>query len=192
MNRWFVSDWHLGHENIIKYANRPFKDAKEMDDCLLTYHNELVKSSDHYSNLGDVTMLRGGRVQREAFCKQVKRFNGHARLFLGNHDHFPIQTYVDAGFEKIYATWRDESGILFSHYPIHSSSLGSAIANVHGHIHQNKSPEPVMTIDKKTQRVRYQPYVNISVEAIGYKPVNYDTLLQMIRTAVGQWEGVKV
>ena len=69
--------------------------------------------------------------------------------------------------------------------------MGSAVANVHGHIHQNPEYEPVVSIDKKTQRVVYRPYVNVSVEVIDYRPVNYDTLLAMIENRKGVWEGVK-
>lgn len=163
-----------------------------MDDALVSYHNDTVKPQDHVSFLGDVTIRRGGRVQKEWFCKLIRSMHGHKRLYLGNHDHFPIQTYIDAGFEKIYATWRDEKGILFSHIPVHPQSMGSAIANVHGHIHQNPDFEPVMTIDKKTQRVVYRPYVNVSVEVIDYRPVQYDNLLHMIKMRKGEWEGVKV
>lgn len=198
MTRWFVSDHHFAHWNIIRYCHRPFKDTREMDDAMMTYHNELVKPEDHVSFLGDVTIVRGGRVQKEWFCRLIRAMHGHKRLYLGNHDHFPIQTYIDAGFEKVYATWRDEKGIIFSHIPIHPKSMGSAIANVHGHTHNNTTQdgkvvefEPVMSIDKKTQRVVYRPYVNVSVEVIDYRPVNYDTLLQMVVKLKGEWEGVK-
>lgn len=198
MDRWFVSDHHFAHANIIKFCDRPFKDTREMDEKLVAYHNDFVKPEDHVSFLGDVTIRRGGRQEQEWFCNLIHSMNGHKRLYLGNHDHFPIEVYLRAGFEKIYATWRDQQGIIFSHIPVHPKSMGSAIANVHGHTHNNTTQdgevvdfEPVIRIDKRTQRVTYQPYVNVSVEVINYHPVAYDTVLQMIAKAKGQWDGVK-
>lgn len=198
MDRWFVSDHHFAHDKIIGYCKRPFRSAYEMDEALVSYHNDTVKPEDHVSFLGDVTIRRGGRVQQEWFCNLIHSMHGHKRLYLGNHDHFPVEVYLRAGFEKIYATWRDEKGVLFSHIPIHPKSMGSAIANVHGHTHNNTTQEgkvidfyPVMTIDKN-QRVVYKPYINVSVEVIDYRPVNYDTVLAMIAKAKGEWNGVRV
>jgi calcineurin-like phosphoesterase family protein len=156
-----------------------------MDEKLIEYHNAFVKPSDHVSFLGDVTTVRGGRVQQEWFIKTVKRFNGHKRLYLGNHDHFPIRTYIEAGFEKIYGTWRNERNIIFSHIPIHPASMGSAIANVHGHIHNSQSEAsfpPVMRIDKN-QKVTYKPYVNICVEVTNYHPITLDEVINRINQA---------
>lgn len=185
MQRWFISDTHFGHENIIKYSNRPFSSTKEMDDYMITMWNQSVKPNDHISHLGDVTMARGGRIQREEFKKLIGKLNGHLRLYIGNHDHFPIRTYLDAGFEKIYATWRDEKGIIFSHFPIHPRSIGSAIACVHGHTHLIPDYEPVMVLDKITQKVSYRPYINICVEQTGYAPISYDELTARIDKARG-------
>jgi len=183
--RWFLSDTHFGHENIIKYCSRPFKDAQEMDEMLILNWNKVVQPQDHVSHLGDVTMMRNGG-QKGTFIKLMKRLNGHKRLYLGNHDHFPIQTYLEVGFEKIYATWRDEKGVLFSHFPIHPENLGSAKANVHGHIHQNESPKPMIGVSQETEKVYIKPYINISVEVIDYKPVNYDTILKMIKDKINE------
>lgn len=35
MTTWFTADTHLGHENIIKHCNRPFRSARHMDAVLI-------------------------------------------------------------------------------------------------------------------------------------------------------------
>lgn len=181
MQRWFISDTHFGHENIIRYCNRPFRHADEMDEFMVQEWNKLVKPEDHITHLGDVTMNRGGRPQQEAFIRLMSRLNGHKRLHLGNHDHFPVKVYLEAGFEKVYATWRDDSGILFSHIPVHPLSIGSAQANVHGHIHDHADYPPIDTTNKYGKKVKI-PYLNISVEKTGYKPIHIDQILERINS----------
>lgn len=186
MERWFVSDWHLWDENIIKYASRPFDNANQMNEALLDYHNQFVKTPDHFYMLGDATMWRGGRDEREKFIGFVRRFNGHGRIFLGNHDHWPASVYTQAGFEKIHATWCDQEGLIYSHIPLHPSELAfGVIANVHGHIHSNPSPKPAVAVDSKGV-VYVKPYINVSVEVTNYRPIHLDELKTRIRTAIDQ------
>lgn len=52
-NIFFTSDLHLGHTNIIKYSNRPFKDANEMDAYLLNEINKVVMPNDTMYMNGD-------------------------------------------------------------------------------------------------------------------------------------------
>ena len=194
MTRWFTSDLHLWHANIITFCNRPFADAKEMNEKLLENWNTYVKPEDHVYNLGDVTLHRGGKQQQEEFIKFHKQFNGHKRLFLGNHDHWPAQVYLDAGFEKLYGTWRDEQSLIYSHFPLHPSSLSTVRANVHGHIHDQDSPPParfqlrdhawVKDIQAGGDGFRYVPYINISVERTNYHPINFEELEKRIKDAV--------
>lgn len=190
INHWYISDHHLAHFNILEYGQRPFKTLAEMHDALVTYHNELVKPQDHVSFLGDVTLKRGGKLDKEWLAAEIRRYNGHKRLYLGNHDHFPIRTYLDAGFEKIYATWRTEEGLLCSHFPLHPRSLSSVIANIHGHIHQNPAYEPVSFAgneeDRHKRSARLVPYINVSVEAINYKPINKDEILAIVARVNGK------
>lgn len=180
MDRWYISDTHFHHYNIIKYCDRPFADVKEMDEALVQRWNEIVKPEDHISHLGDVTMERGGRVAKDRLVTLIKSLNGHKRLYLGNHDHFPIETYLEAGFEKVYATWRSQENIIFSHIPIHPDSLGSAIANVHGHTHDAPEYPAIVRTDKEGKSV-VKPYVNICVEKTLYRPIHIDEIMQRIK-----------
>ena len=188
MDRWYISDHHLGHYNILRYGERPFANLAEMHDALVQYHNELVKPQDHVSFLGDVTIKRGGRLDKEWFAAEIRRYNGHKRLYLGNHDHWSAEFYGLVGFEKIYATWRSEEGFISSHVPLHPRSLSTATANVHGHIHQAPAYEPVVFAEWKKDNGRViptkvVPYINVSVEAVNYRPIHIDEILAIIKKA---------
>lgn len=171
---WIISDTHFGHENIIKYCNRPFKDTQEMDEHMIEQWNKVVKPGDKIYHLGDVFF------GEENASKIFPRLNGQKRLILGNHDNGKNKL-LQSIFNKI-EVWRmfPEFGLLLTHIPVHSSTLrvfvdespnhtegdcGSVkkqFKNVHGHIHQNPSPEG--------------PYQCVCVEQINYTPVNIEEL----------------
>jgi len=160
---WVISDTHFGHDNIIKYCGRPFKDAKEADEVMIENWNRTVKPSDIVYHLGDVHFYK---KEVEAY-ETLKALQGHKRLIVGNHDDVP-QLVRSGMFEKImlWRVWKD-FGIIMSHIPMHVSQLelkrfGDHMINVHGHIHDQDSPEG--------------PYRNVSVEKIGYTPINIEEL----------------
>ena len=159
MNLFVISDTHFSHENIIKYCGRPFANAAEMDEVLVENWNATVKPGDHVYHLGDVAL-------RKQQLGIVKRLNGKRRLVLGNHDIFEAKDYL-AVFEKVMAI-RVLDGIIFTHIPIHPESMGRFRANIHGHLHEKTYPFP---------------YLNVSVERTGYRPVALETLKQQIVAA---------
>jgi calcineurin-like phosphoesterase family protein len=166
---WVISDTHFGHENIIKYCNRPFASAKEMDEALIdNWNSTITDPAAHVYHLGDVAMRKAG-------LHNVQKLNGHKRLIPGNHDPFDVEDYLACGFEKVMGMRvTDEkgfgmAGIIMTHIPIHRASLGRFKANVHGHIHNNQGLDFGW------------PYINVSVEVIGYKPIELDEIIERIR-----------
>lgn len=163
-----ISDTHFGHSNIIKYCNRPFKDANEMDETLIENWNKTVKTTDIVYHLGDVYM---GHKEPS---KILKNLNGHKRLILGNHDNGKDKNLLH-NFQKI-MVWRmfPEFGLLLTHVPVHNSSLfrGATgneenppkLFNVHGHIHDKDPPSA--------------DHINVSVEKINYTPVHIEDLIK--------------
>lgn len=51
---FFTSDLHFGHENVIKFDNRPFRSVEEMDAELISRWNNKVKKGDLVYVLGDL------------------------------------------------------------------------------------------------------------------------------------------
>ena len=43
---FFTSDLHLGHENIIRFCDRPFANANAMNEALVERWNAVVKDND--------------------------------------------------------------------------------------------------------------------------------------------------
>lgn len=183
---WFSSDPHFHHENILKYGERPFANLTEMHDAIITLHNERVKPSDHWYCLGDVTMERDGQGRG---LEILSKMNGHKRLILGNHDHYKMKHYL-SWFEKVMAMQMLEN-IRFTHIPIHPSSLGRSLGNVHGHIHQNKDYPPHHYIGKDG-RVVVQPYMNICLEVTEYKPLTLEEVITRVKRTTTEYAGVKV
>lgn len=90
---FFTSDTHFGHRNIIKYTNRPFANAQEMDDVLIARWNETVGEHDTIYHLGDFSL------SDPKFVKTIfPRLNGHIKV-LGYHWHHDKRWLPD-GFGK--------------------------------------------------------------------------------------------
>ena len=43
---YYISDLHIGHENILRFDNRPFADVNEMNNKLIENWNARVRSDD--------------------------------------------------------------------------------------------------------------------------------------------------
>lgn len=161
--KWFISDTHFFHANILKFTNeegkriRPFDSLEEMHEYMIEKWNGVVKPNDYVYHLGDVTFQYHG-----GFNNLMRRLNGQKRLIVGNHDKI-WNPALQMNFQKV-DLWKGfkEHNFTASHIPLRLESLRDGAFNVHGHIHQNKSPTP--------------NHINVSVEVRDYTPVHIDEI----------------
>lgn len=182
-HRFWTSDQHFGHANIIKYCERPFTDVQEMNESLVTRWNEVVAYDDEVWVLGDVAM---GRI--EDSLRLIHRLNGTKVLVAGNHDRCWagagrraqawVSKYLDAGFDQVLQGWIPirigEFDALACHLPYegdsHDEDRYTALRPpdtgkilLHGHVHDAWKVNGRM--------------VNVGVDAWDYRPVGDDDVL---------------
>ena len=133
---FLVSDTHFGHAGVCRFMRndgvtklRPWDSAEEMDEAMVKAWNERVKPTDKVYHLGDVV------INRKALGI-MRRLNGDKVLIRGNHDIFKDEEYRQH-FRELRA-YHVMNGMILSHIPIHTESLGRFGVNIHGHLHSNR------------------------------------------------------
>lgn len=167
---YFTSDQHFFHDKIIKFANRPFYDADEMNKKLIQNWNNTVTHDDSVYILGDVTMK--GPEYAMSVLKQLK---GKKYLIKGNHDHFVNKEGFDPSvFEWIKEyyelTYQNQLFVLF-HYPIEEwSEFFRGSIQLHGHQH-NHEDHNFKNLELKIRRF------DVGVDANQMKPVSIEDII---------------
>jgi calcineurin-like phosphoesterase family protein len=160
---WIISDTHLGHQNIIKFQQRP----RSHELIMLSNWVDRVKETDQILHMGDVVVKRRGAPLR--WLKLVGRLPGEKFLIKGNHDLKDDEPYLDAGFTII-----DEfmlGAVAFTHRPVSEQFPGPTVGkdwqvNIHGHTHSNDyNPKHDGVLDKT------KTYINVCVEHTGLAPI---------------------
>ena len=95
-NVWFTSDTHFGHENIIRFCNRPFKNAEEMNAELIKRWRETVPGDGIVFHLGDFAH-GSSRLWNDI----LSALPGHKYLILGNHDMKSLRQGYMSKFEHV-------------------------------------------------------------------------------------------
>jgi len=137
MSIYYIADMHFGHESIIEYDGRPFKNAEEMDKILIKNWNSRVKDDDTVYILGDLFFVKDLDVQRS----YLEKMPGHKILILGNHDDH-LRVGSEQFFDKIADYLEIEDGgrhVILSHYPIpfFKNDYDKNWWMLHGHVHNN-------------------------------------------------------
>ena len=149
-NLFFTSDSHLDHRNVIRFCNRPFSCAKEMNESIISSWNDVVGPNDYVYHLGDFCLTN----KEDRWQQHLWRLNGKIHLVRGNHDKEQICKKVLnlPGIEKKLVWVKDyfeipiqkapninqKSRIIACHYPFETWNRSHfGILSIHGHCHNN-------------------------------------------------------
>lgn len=141
MKNFFASDYHFGHNNIMKYDSRPFKDIDHHDNCIIDNHNSIVSPDDNFYFLGDFALTDSRYIR-----STMARLNGNKFFIKGNHDkNDTIKAYEKNGTylgeqKKINI---DGQAIILNHFAMRvwdKSHKGSY--HLYGHNHGGLESDP--------------------------------------------------
>ena len=152
---WVWSDLHLGHDNIIRYTNRPFADVETMDEALYENWAATVGTNDQLIFVGDLAMRQAVGPHT---WRRIRAGRGAGKhLVVGNHDLTGSGSLRVDGFDEIGAVlfMDGDPPLVFTHIPL--TRVPAGCVNVHGHTHD----EPP----------RDSRHINVSVEQLDYRPV---------------------
>ena len=148
---WIIADTHFFHTNIGRYCNRP----EDWQAQIIQNWNQLVPPDDIVFHLGDLALARKAEVKA-----LVEQLSGQIFMLRGNHDRFSRTFYQSLGitlvpdpYEMLYPSGQK---LIFSHRPILPLEPGNL--NLHGHIHNNPTPE------------LGAQHINMSMEVREYRP----------------------
>jgi calcineurin-like phosphoesterase family protein len=179
MKHFFTADLHFGHDNIIKYCNRPFSKASEMNGVLIDNWNSRVDSKDQVWILGDIAFLN-----QEQIVDILKQLKGNIHVILGNHDRHingPVLNFLASEptlyKELSFAESRVDGGkqnIVLFHYPMLSWNRSYYKSwHLHGHIHS--------TPEKRKRAGRYA--LDVGVDGNNFFPYSYENVFELMMSS---------
>ena len=188
--KWFTSDLHLGHENLLNkgYRGNYFCSIQEHDEIILNNLLNSLKSGDNLYLLGDIFWKNEYPTMKKLFIFLEKN-NIKYYYIRGNHE--PKNLIVDPLNQYETLSVHTEKGLLFlCHYPMltwnqsHRNSI-----QLHGHIHMNDSTYCKL----RTNRNILPPgkRINVNVEFWNFYPVSLPQIIEKANTLPDNWDCIK-
>lgn len=168
---WFTSDTHFGHENVLKFTDRPWETIWQMNDAIVDSINGRVAVDDELYILGDFSFKMTAQdaygLRKRIACRRI-------HLVPGNHDKDWTQPAVAGAFTvepPICVLKIDGQKIVLCHYPMADwQGMSHGSWHLHGHIHS--SGGAYNEFNRKQGLQRY----DVGCDANGHSPVSLDEL----------------
>lgn len=178
---WFTADTHFGHENIVRFSGRPFKDAAEMDEEIIRRWNETVPEDGTVFHLGDFCL-----GNRQAWNDIIQRLHGKIYLILGNHDMKNIRPSLMSRFEKVTQQMTilvDGQTIILNHNPF--LAYGGSYRDtwqLFGHVHSG--PLSHTGLDLPRLKMLFPLQYDVGVDNNDFRPVSFFAVKEKIEAQV--------
>jgi calcineurin-like phosphoesterase family protein len=163
-----TSDLHFSHENIIKYCNRPFKNADQMNSQLIKNWNSVVTQNDEVYVLGDLTMM--GKDQFTKTQALVHKLNGKKIFVYGNHDKYLPSDYIDMGFSSVHYPYLKYEAFYMFHDPALATACPVELTCLCGHVHD---------LFKTFKTDKGNILINVGVDVWDYTPVSLEAIKEL-------------
>lgn len=172
--KFYTSDLHLGHEQIIYFDGKPFTNVEVMNKTIIDNWNSVVNNNDDVYILGDFAW------ENDIGYVALKQLKGNKYLIKGNHDRLNSDMRSQFVWVKDYAEIKDEDKhIVLCHYPIaHWRNADYGTIHLYGHIHSARDSRPFEGY-KKSMQARELPYecYNVGCMLYDYKPVTLQEII---------------
>lgn len=174
-NKFFISDTHFNHSNVITYCDRPFRDLDDMKKYLIYRWNRVVSEDDIVYVLGDFIMGLPKDIH-----EILSKLNGYIILVRGNHDtDSKINIYQENYPDKIEV--RDLAYIkdgkdtyICSHYPMFVGEWDNGRNNklyvLSGHTHSKKNFYDNIPLN-----------YHVGVDANDFSPISFDIVKNRLK-----------
>lgn len=169
--KFYISDTHFGHSNIIRYDNRPFFSTEEMDGDMIRRWNDTVGDDDTVYILGDFSWHPADKTKTILEC-----LSGHKILVKGNHDR--VSSQIASQFVKVCDYLEITDGgerVVMSHYPIlFWNGQSRDTVHLYGHVHNSHQWNFCRNWRKELQQIQDIPMrtynVGCMMEYMDYAP----------------------
>jgi len=176
---WFTSDWHLDHENIITYSNRPFANVREQEAAIVANFFKCVREGDTVYHLGDIAFDEEA-VDRFA-TRFMRMYHGSVQFhyIVGNHEKramAAIRHMATSVSDMKTIKWGKHS-ITLCHFLMSSFPRSHYNAwQIFGHHH---GVVPTEHLGKR---------MNVCVELHDYKPVSIEDVRLWMNQQPNNWD----
>lgn len=157
--RFFTSDLHLNHTNIIKYCDRPFNSVNHMNNTIIERWNNKINAGDEVYHLGDFCFRRDGIRGAD----WISMLNGRITFIKGNHDERSLtmirEAVIKASQLKILLIHRPEDASIFEDYDM----------ILCGHVH-NKWKHKISSSGT--------PVINVGTDVWEFRPCSLEQVLE--------------
>ena len=181
---FFTADTHFGHENIIRFCNRPFVSIEEHDKELIRRWNAKVPKNGIVFHLGDVGFGDTKRIH-----DILTELNGSIYLVIGNHDWRNIVSQHAWRFRELTQQINMKIGdtfILLNHYPMlcyaGTYRKENPTYQLFGHVHT--SPYSNAGLDTPRLDMLFPTQYDVGVDNNDFTPISWKEVNEKIKSQI--------